>query len=514
MSDCFDRDAKAVFLTAVESYAPVDWDAYLTEACGTDAGLRSKVEALLRAHQDDDSVFGDGAIGLFPISSVERELTQVGQYKLLQEIGEGGFGVVYMAEQPAPLRRTVAVKVIKPGMDTRDVIARFEAERQAVALMDHPNIAKVYDAGTTERGLPYFVMELVNGYPITEFCDTHRLSTSDRLRLFETVCRAVHHAHQKGIIHRDLKPRNILVSMHNGKPAPVIIDFGVAKAVDRELTEKTLFTAYGQMIGTPQYMSPEQAEMTRFDIDTRSDIYSLGVLLYELLSGSTPLEAKRLSTTSYAEMQRLIREDETPRPSMRLRTLGADLDAIARTRDSTASGLSRLVRGDLDWIAMKALEKDRTRRYDTASSFADDVARFLRDEPVEACPPSVSYRFKKSLRRHKVAFLTTGLVATAMLAGTVSSVYLAVKSIRARDSEAIQRGLATAAEKRIKKALVRVTAENEKSQQREYDVDSLLIQKEWESHNMIVSSSCSSSKYPAPTRRIGEGSSGTIGTTR
>ena len=285
----------------------------------------------------------------------------IGNYKLLQKIGEGGFGVVYMAEQSQPVRRKVALKIIKPGMDTRAVVARFEAERQALAMMDHSNIAKVHDGGTTDSGRPYFVMELVKGVPITDYCDKNQLSTEDRLRLFETVCRAVQHAHQKGIIHRDLKPSNVLVTLADGKPVAKVIDFGVAKATTQRLTEKTLFTAFGQMVGTPQYMSPEQAEMSCLDVDTRSDVYSLGVILYELLTGTTPLEAGRLRTAGYAEMQRLIQEDEPPKPSTRLSTSGEQLTIIAKHRSIAPEKLKRQIQGDLDWIVMKSLEKDRSR---------------------------------------------------------------------------------------------------------------------------------------------------------
>jgi serine/threonine-protein kinase len=328
---------------------------------------------------------------------------------LLEQIGEGGFGIVFMAEQTQPLRRKVALKVLKPGMDSGQVLARFEAERQALALMDHPNIARVLDAGSTATGRPYFVMELVRGVPITQFCDDNRLSTRERLGLFTDVCAAVQHAHTKGIIHRDLKPSNVLVTLHDGAALVKVIDFGIAKALGQQLTERTLFTGFAQMVGTPLYMSPEQAGLSDQDVDTRSDVYSLGVLLYELLTGTTPLEKERLSQVGYDEMRRLIREEELPRPSRRLSTLGQAASTISNRRQSDPRQLSKLFRGELDWVVMKALEKDRNRRYESASDFARDVQRYLDDEPVLACPPSVSYRLGKFVRRHRAALAVVGL---------------------------------------------------------------------------------------------------------
>jgi WD40 repeat protein/serine/threonine protein kinase/tetratricopeptide (TPR) repeat protein len=392
----------------------------------------------------------------------EKPGTVIGRYKLLQEIGEGGFGVVYMAEQTEPVRRKVALKIIKPGMDTKEVVARFEAERQALALMDHPNIAKVHDAGTTSEvrdqkseireeelersalssdlcplttgsGRPYFVMELVKGVPLTEYCDKNHLPARDRLELFIDVCHAIQHAHQKGIIHRDIKPSNIMVTLHDGKPVPKVIDFGVSKALSQQLTEKTLFTAYSQMIGTPAYMPPEQAELSGLDIDTRSDIYSLGVLLYELLTGSTPFDGKRLKSAGYAEMQRIIREEDPPRPSTRLTAIGEDTAVVSENRSTDPKKLGQFIRGDLDWIVMKALEKDRNRRFETANSFAADISRFLNDEPVEACPPSATYRFKKFARRNKAAFTTAAMVATALVFGIIGTAWQAVRAGTERD---------------------------------------------------------------------------------
>jgi WD40 repeat protein/serine/threonine protein kinase len=374
----------------------------------------------------------------------ERVGAIIGRYKLLERIGEGGFGVVYMAEQQQPVRRKVALKVIKPGTDTRQVIARFEAERQALALMEHENIAKVLDAGATDSGRPYFVMELVHGVPITEFCDKNRLPTCDRLKLFVEVCRAVQHAHTKGIIHRDIKPTNVLVTLHEGVPVPKVIDFGVAKATGQQLTDKTLFTQFAQLVGTPLYMSPEQAEMTGIDVDTRSDVYSLGVLLYELLTGTTPLDNERLKQAAFDDVRRIIREDEPQRPSARLSTLGDQAQrSISARRGSDPKQLGRLVRGELDWIVMKALEKERARRYETASAFAADVVRYLQDEPVEACPPSAWYRFRKFARRRKAVLGAVSGVALLLIAGAgmlaVSNVRVSGALERERRNSYIQR---------------------------------------------------------------------------
>jgi serine/threonine protein kinase len=368
-----------------------------------------------------------------PTPEHESSGDRVGPYKLLQKLGEGGFGVVYMAEQTQPVRRMVALKIIKPGMDTAQVIARFESERQALALMDHPNIARVLDAGATESGRLFFVMELVKGVPITEFCDKNHLPPEDRLKLFIDVCHAVQHAHHKGIIHRDIKPSNVMVTLHDGVPVVKVIDFGVAKATAQKLTERTLFTAYGQMIGTPAYMSPEQAEMSGLDIDTRSDVYALGVLLYELLTGTTPLEAKRLREAGYAEMQRLIREEESPRPSNRLSSLGDSATVLAGNRGLEVKRLVQLLAGDLDWVVMKALEKDRNRRYGTPGTFAEDIERYLRREAILARPPSAAYKLKKFAQRNRAAVLTAAAVAAALLIGIAVATWQAVVATRAKE---------------------------------------------------------------------------------
>ncbi|MGA2871152.1 MAG: serine/threonine-protein kinase, partial [Verrucomicrobiota bacterium] len=385
----------AIFDAAIE--LPVEQRAaYLKEACAGDDALRQRVEDLLRAHEMAGTFMGSMAVvsksETTPIKPLEQLGERIGRYKLLQQIGEGGCGVVYMAEQEEPVRRRVALKVIKLGMDTKSVIARFEAERQALALMDHPNIAKVLDAGATDNGRPYFVMELVRGIKITEFCDKNNLPTHKRLNLFIQVCQAIQHAHQKGIIHRDIKPSNILVTMNDGVPLPQVIDFGIAKATQQRLTDKTLFTAFEQFIGTPAYMSPEQAEMNAQGVDTRSDIYSLGVLLYELLTGKTPFAQEELLQAGMNEIRRIIREEEPMKPSTKLSTmLEGELTVTANHRLTEPPKLIHAVRGDLDWIVMKALEKDRDRRYETATGFARDVERHLADQPVTACPPGNFY---------------------------------------------------------------------------------------------------------------------------
>ncbi|HYV34868.1 MAG TPA: serine/threonine-protein kinase, partial [Gemmataceae bacterium] len=372
---------ESIFLQALEIPTAADRLAFLDGVCGDDHQLRAAVEALLDADKQSDDLLDlpdKPALTLNEQCRTEQSGSKIGPYKLLQQIGEGGMGAVFMAEQTQPVQRKVALKLIKSGMDSKQVIARFEAERQALALMDHPNIAKVLDAGTTDSGRPYFVMELVKGAPITRYCDEHRLTPQQRLELFGPVCQAVQHAHQKGIIHRDLKPSNVMICPYDGKPVPKVIDFGVAKATGPRLTEKTLFTELGQVIGTLEYMSPEQAELNQLDIDTRSDIYSLGVLLYELLTGTTPLERKRFQAVAFLEVLRLIREEESPRPSARLSTTD-ELPSIAANRCLEPKKLSGQLRGELDWIVMKTLEKDRNRRYESANALAQDIERYLHD---------------------------------------------------------------------------------------------------------------------------------------
>ena len=392
---------------------------YLRKACGDDIELRKAIEALLQHHYAssilDSPAFGAGLLDE-ETAVTEAPGATIGRYKLLERIGEGGMAVVYMAEQQKPIHRNVALKIIKLGMDTKSVIARFEAERQALAMMDHPNIAKVFDAGATETGRPYFVMELVRGASITDYCDQANLTTEERLVLFMQVCTAVQHAHQKGIIHRDIKPSNVMVALHDGKPVPKVIDFGIAKATNQRLTEKTLFTRYAQMIGTPAYMSPEQAELSDLDVDTRSDIYSLGVLLYELLTGTTPFSEEDLRRAGYLEMQRIIAEQEPTKPSTKLSTLGETLTEVARRRSSTPDVLRKSLRGDLDWIVMKSLEKQRDRRYGTASELSADIDRHLSNEPVQAAAPNLSYRTRKFVRRHRIGVLVALLISVALLA--------------------------------------------------------------------------------------------------
>ena len=483
------RSEEAVFLAAMQLPTVQERVTYVQAACAGDAELYRRVTELLASHDAvkgplDCPLFGAANASTVVQESVTRLGTEIGPYKLLQVIGEGGMGIVYMAEQSRPVRRKVALKVIKPGMDSQQVIARFEAERRALALMDHVNIARVLDAGMiggnpkgesqnsksearnskqirnakfkapneagagmldaedsdfeirasdfpSSGGRPYFVMELIHGVPITKYCDDNHLTPRQRLELFVPVCHAIQHAHQKGIIHRDIKPSNVMVTLYDGKPVPKVIDFGVAKAIEQKLTERTLFTQYGTMVGTLEYMSPEQAEMSALGVDTRSDIYSLGVLLYELLTGSTPLSHKRMKEAAYAEILRLIKEVEPPRLSARLSESGRALVSISAQRQMEPAKLSQLMRGELDWIVMKTLEKDRNRRYETASGFAADVQRYLNDEPVLACPPSVAYRFCKFARRNKRILATVGMVAFALLVGTAVSAWQAIRATQA-----------------------------------------------------------------------------------
>ncbi len=408
-------DEETIFLEAIRKPTPDERVAFVRRACAGDAALCRGVEQLLRAHERAGRFLEpEPTVADTPVA--ERPGTAIGPYKLLEEIGEGGFGVVFMAEQQRPVRRKVALKVLKPGMDTRQVVARFEAERQALALMDHPNIARVFDGGETAGGRPYFVMELVNGLPVTEYCDQARLTSRERLGLFAAACRAVQHAHQKGVIHRDIKPSNVLVTLHDGTPVVKVIDFGIAKATGQRLTDKTLFTHFAQLVGTPLYMSPEQAALSGLDVDTRSDIYSLGVLLYELLTGTTPFDKERFRTAGYDEICRIIREEEPPRPSTRVGTPRRAPAAVPSPRAGDPGRLGRLFRDEMDWIVMKCLEKDRNRRYDTAGALVRDVERYLRDEPVLACPPSALYRFRKFARRNKRPLWTAAVLGVALLA--------------------------------------------------------------------------------------------------
>src|SRR5215831_13191510 len=431
----------ALFAAALELPAE-DRAAYLARGCRDDHALKARVEALLRADSEAGN-FMQQPPGDFPAvnSNVigEKAGDHIGRYKLLQQIGEGGCGVVFMAEQEEPVRRRVALKIIKPGMDTRSVIARFEAERQALALMDHPSIAKVFDGGATESGRPYFVMELVRGVKITEYCDEHSLTTEERLKLFVQVCAAIQHAHQKGIIHRDIKPSNILVTTTSeGAALPVVIDFGIAKpTMNQRLTDKTLFTAFEMFIGTPAYISPEQAALTSADVDTRTDIYSLGVLLYELLTGSTPFNTTELLKEGIDAIRSVIREQEPVRPSTRLSKLGsADLTTVAQRRKSEPPKLIRTISGDLDWIVMKALEKDRARRYETANGLAFDVKHFLDHEAVLARPPSKLYKFRKVVQRNKLLFFGIGIITALLLASLiVVTASLAKQRKAAREAE-------------------------------------------------------------------------------
>jgi serine/threonine protein kinase/tetratricopeptide (TPR) repeat protein len=486
----------SIFLSAVEQYSPDQWDTFLHDTCRGNVALKQRVEVLLRAHLGEDDFLDRGNIDNGPIEPPIAETigTVIGPYRLLEQIGEGGMGVVFLAEQSHPIQRTVALKIIKPGMDTRQVIGRFEAERQALGMLDHPNIARVLDAGvvdvasqagrdSTDRGStnppsqlaaaigrPYFVMELVKGVPISQYCDEHDLSVPRRLELMVAVCNAVQHAHQKGIIHRDLKPSNVLVAEYDGEPVPKIIDFGVAKAAGPQLTDRTLFTNYGQIVGTFEYMSPEQAQFNQLDVDTRSDIYSLGVMLYELLVGSTPLEKQRLETVAFDETLRIIREEEPAKPSIRLGT-SATLDSIAASRQTEPVRLGKDLRGELDWIVMKCLEKDRNRRYESASALADDILRHLSDEPVAAGPPSQLYRARKFVRRNRVPVIAALFVAIAIIGGVAASTWQAVRALRAERSALAERD---AKEQALRQA-VASAAREEAQRKRAEEISHFLI---------------------------------------
>ena len=476
------RSPRSLFMEAVETVPPERWNDFLDGECREDSQLRQQVLRLLNAHRESGDFLSSPVAGVgaalaqtivrappvdVPISSVGA---RIGPYKLLEQIGEGGMGVVYVAEQTEPIRRRVALKIIKPGMDSKQVIARFEAERQALAMMDHPHIARVLDAGMSEAGLPYFVMELVRGMPITEYCDKAKLTPDQRVELFVAVCQAVQHAHQKGIIHRDLKPSNVLVTLHDGKPIPKVIDFGVAKAIGQQLTENTIYTAFTQLIGTPLYMSPEQAELSGLDIDTRSDVYSLGVLLYELLTGHTPFDSGTLIRCGLDEMRRLLREVEPPRPSHRVSTLkAAALSTTSANRGLDERQLSRTLSGELDWIVMKAMEKERDRRHESASALAADLQRYLHDEPVQACPPSAGYRLRKFARRHRGVLSAAGLVLTALFLGTAVSVWYALVAGKAKQDAVDANVLAD--ERRVSAERSASEAEFQAKQARQFEAD-------------------------------------------
>ncbi len=485
------RRKRELVLQALKRQTPQERAAFLDGACCEDAALRAELEALLASEsavQRGPDLASEPVSGFSEESSTEQAATVldqtaptegpgtiIGRYRLLENVGEGGFGTVWLAEQREPVKRRVALKVIKLGMDTRQVVARFEAERQALALMDHPNIAKVFDAGATDSGRPYFVMELVHGVPITKYCDQNNLPTEKRLQLFIQVCQAIQHAHQKGIIHRDIKPSNILVTAQEGKPVPKVIDFGIAKATQQQLTDKTLYTQLEQFIGTPAYMSPEQAEMSGLDIDTRSDIYSLGVLLYELLVGRTPFDAGDLLKSGLEAMRRTIREQEPVRPSTRLGSLAEEERTTAARRQAAEAGkLIMLLRGDLDWIVMKCLEKDRTLRYDTANGLAMDVERFQNHEPVVARPPSTAYRVQKFVRRNKVMVGAVGLVAAALVLGILVSTWQAIRATKARRDETTARARADSEKERAEKGEQKARESELAARENLYDADMVL----------------------------------------
>ena len=502
------RQAKEIFLAAIEKATPAERAAFLDEACAGDVSLRQKVEELLRAHYQPGSFLekpaaelrahapsspgevDEGQQGSSPSairspasdeSSSEAVGSYLGPYKLLQRLGEGGMGTVWVAEQQEPVKRRVAVKVIKPGQDSAQVLHRFDAERQALALMDHSNIAKVLDADATKNGRPYFVMELVPGVNVTRYCDELHLPIRERLALFIPVCQAIQHAHQKGIIHRDIKPSNVLVCIQDGRPVPKVIDFGVAKALHQRLTEDSMYTEVGAVIGTLEYMSPEQAEMSPLGVDTRADVYALGVLLYELLTGTTPLDKKRLRSAAYSEMVRLIREEEPPKPSTRLTDSKESLANVAAMRRTEPARLTKEVRGELDWIVMKVLEKDRTRRYEGASSLARDVERYLSDEPVEACPPSASYRLRKFVRRNKGAVLAAAGMVLLLVCGIIGTTWGLIRAERARmqalaaqQAEAEQRQLAEMNEQKARAAADAERTAKDNAQAREAETAAVL----------------------------------------
>jgi serine/threonine protein kinase len=457
---------RSIFLEAIEIDDLNRRTEFVKTICEDNLALCASVQELLAAHESSDCMLDrklveghpiDESAVFSPSQSQSFVATQhvgmlVGSFRLMEKIGEGGFGLVFVAQQEHPVKRKVALKIIKPGTGSKEVVARFELERQALAMMDHPNISRVFDAGVTEDGRPFFVMELVRGLPITEYCDNYQLNLEDRVRLFQDVCSAVQHAHQKGVIHRDLKPSNVMVTLHDDKAIVKVIDFGVAKAIGDDLTERTIYTRFYSMIGTPLYMSPEQAQMSGLDVDTRSDIYSLGVMLYELLAGTTPFERERLCSAGFDEMRLIIREEEPPLPSHRVSTLGNRLTIIADARQIQPSRLHSAMRGDLDWIVMKALEKDRNRRYESAAALASDLRRFLNQQPIDARPPSAVYQLAKFTRRHRKSLLTLCMLAASLLLGTIVSLWQMLAAIRESDQKDAALRKAIAAEKQATEA--------------------------------------------------------------
>lgn len=421
-----------LFEQAIELENPEQLDRFLDQNCGDDLGQRQELLGLWKAHQQGNRLLESPtrAMDLSVASPTETEGELIGNYKLLQKIGEGGMGVVFMAEQLQPIRRKVALKVIREGINSKQILARFEAEREALSRLEHPNATRILDAGVTNQGRPYFVMDLVRGTHITQYCNAHRLTVNQRLELVEKVCMVIHHAHQKGILHRDIKPSNVMITLHDGVPVPKVIDFGIAKAVDRPLTEQTLFTRYGDLVGTPEYMSPEQAEMSGLDLDVRTDIYSLGVLLYELLTGSTPLTSEQIQGRGLLKIFETIRDSEAELPSLRItRTISAS-ETIADERLSTPKMLRKSLVGDLDWITMKALAKDRNERYDSAAALAKDIRNYLEGEPVEAAAPSLAYRLRKFYRKHKSISIVASASTVLLLASTALSIYWAIVSAK------------------------------------------------------------------------------------